>query len=89
MVSLRIYKGKALTAPGVEYKSVAAHPGSTARKVIQRALKRFDDNSNPDDFRLQFVKVKCRRQCNKRLNSVHPQHSRCRRPTRNRASRAC
>ena len=33
VVSIRVYKGKALTAPGVEYKSVLAHPGSKARKV--------------------------------------------------------
>ncbi len=33
VVSLRIYKGKAIVAPGAEYKSVVAHAGSTARKV--------------------------------------------------------
>jgi hypothetical protein len=33
VVSLRIYKGKAILAPGAEYKSVVAHAGSTARKV--------------------------------------------------------
>jgi hypothetical protein len=56
-VTLRVFAGKALMAPGALYKSVMATPQMTALEIIRQALERYGEAEKVTDFQLMYRRV--------------------------------
>eukprot|EP00911_Craspedida_sp_UC1_P002800 UC1_evm1s2047 len=63
LVSLRVYHGGAIVAPGVDYKSVACSAEVTANQVIGLALARYGESRDPALFELRY---ECKQQQERR-----------------------
>lgn len=56
-LSLRVYGGEAIVAPGVLYKSVLVTPSMTALEVIKRTLERYGESGDPAQYDLCYARV--------------------------------